>query len=50
MAWEQRYGDGASPALPDDAMLPGGRASLGVIAAVAAAIIGLETGERLGLL
>ena len=50
MAYGSRYGDAALDA--DEAApeaVPGGRASLGAIAGVATAIIGLETYGRLGV-
>ena len=44
MAWEQRYGADAEPLVED--AVPGGRAGLAAIAGGAAAVIGLETWEK----
>ena len=45
MAWVQRYGPDADPVVP--AALPGGKATLAVMAVGAAAVIGLEVNEKL---
>ena len=44
MAWQQRYGEDAEPIVEE--AVPGGRAALAAIGVGAAAVIGLETWEK----
>ena len=48
MAWQQRYGPEASPAM--EPALPGGRLTLATMGALAAGIVGVQAWERLSLL
>jgi len=47
MAWSQRYGPEAEPAVPD--VVPGGKVALALMIGGAAAVIALEIAERIGV-